>query len=83
MTGYVGWRKIDTYIHTYIHTYGIGLSYFQKIIEILEAHFTSVNRNKVYLFVLRKISYNLCCNCGINYIDAEKGCFRNEYCDMR
>ena len=43
-----------------VHTYSIGLSFFKKIIEILEAHFTSVNRNKVYLFVLRKISYNLC-----------------------
>ena len=35
-----------------LHTYGISLSYFQKIINLLKVHFTSVKRvSKVYLFV--------------------------------
>lgn len=35
-----------------VHTYGIGLSYFQKIINLLKVHFTSLKRvSKVYLFV--------------------------------
>ena len=52
VTGYVGWRKIGTYIHTYIHTYSISLSFFKNIIEILKVHFTSLKRvNKVCLFV--------------------------------
>ena len=39
-------------VHTYIHTYGIGLSYFQKIINLLKVHFTSLKRvSKVYIFV--------------------------------
>lgn len=34
------------------HTYGIGLSYFQKIIKLLKVHFTSLKRvSKVCLFV--------------------------------
>lgn len=33
-----------------IHTYGIGLSYFQKIINLLKVHFTSLKRvSKVFI----------------------------------
>ena len=35
-----------------LHTYGISLSYFQKIINLLKVHFTSLKRvSKVSLFV--------------------------------
>mgnify|MGYP006960463028 CR=1 FL=1 len=45
-----GIKSLHTYIHTYI--YSIGLSYFQKIINLLKVHFTSLKRvSKVYLFV--------------------------------
>ena len=45
LTGYVGWRKIGTYIHTYIHTY----------IQYKSVIFQNYNRNiKGTLYISQK-----------------------------